>query len=513
MINENLLSSMSKDIDSNIKKINKKFKNLNYKNDENQSLLHIFVDRKYNEEKCFLAIKSLLKAGLSPNLEDCFNYNFIQTALYAGYSEKFILEIIDESLKYNLNINHVDSDKDTIMHTAIYSDDYLDEIINIYKLLCDNGFDSSKVDHDGRNLYDALLFQNQYSKETKEEFKIIFYKNINIDIENKSSELSVKESKKETIKPKVIIPYEIVKKFEKYGNVLNVKKYLTPPTIGRERELKNVMITLAQDKKSPIIVGESGVGKSAIVDELAYRIQIGEVPSFLQGRIIVEVCPSEIVSGCKYVGQFEQNMKNLIKLCEEYNAILFIDEIRSIYGVGTTEKNDNDMASIIKYYIDRSDLKMIGTTTENEYNKYFSINVLKRRFDKIVIKEPDERVLYQIIDKVIEDYSYKNQILFKYENIKYEIINILLTYTNNKYRVYKDKVNNPDLVISIIDKAYALAKIYDSEYINIDHFIESFEYCERLYKEVRKQAILKLKNINIDKPKKVSKILELNYNK
>ena len=135
MLNKNnirgLLLKMTNDMSSNVKKIKGTFGTLDYVDDDNQSILHILVDDKYDEAKCFLAIKSLLQIGLSPNLEDDYNYNFIQTALYAGYSEEFILNIINESLKYNLNVNHVDSDKDTIMHTAIYSDDYLGEVERI----------------------------------------------------------------------------------------------------------------------------------------------------------------------------------------------------------------------------------------------------------------------------------------------------------------------------------------------------------------------------------------------
>ena len=109
MLNKNtirvLLSNMTDDMSSNVKKIKSAFGSLNYTDEDNQSILHILVDDKYDEEKCFLAIKSLLQIGLSPNLEADYNYNFIQTALYAGYSEKFILNIITEALKYNLNIN------------------------------------------------------------------------------------------------------------------------------------------------------------------------------------------------------------------------------------------------------------------------------------------------------------------------------------------------------------------------------------------------------------------------
>lgn len=159
-----LLSKMTEDVDSNLKKIKKTFGSLEYLDESNQSLLHIFVDDEYDENACFIAIKTLLQSGLSPNLEDEFNYNFIQTALYTGYSEEFILKILEKSLDYNLDVNHVDSDKDTIVHTAIYSDDYLGKVENIYTLLCNNGFDSTKTCSEGRNLVEAMCYQQQYLK-------------------------------------------------------------------------------------------------------------------------------------------------------------------------------------------------------------------------------------------------------------------------------------------------------------------------------------------------------------
>ena len=159
---KNLLSNMSEDSQSNAKKIINVFGSLDYTDEDNQSILHILVDNIYDEDKCFFAIKSLLKCGLDPNLEADFQYNFIQTAMYAGYSEKFIIRVIKEALKYGLKINHRDNDLDTMMHTAIYSDDYLDEVEGIYDVLHENGFDSTLLDHDSRNLVDAMIFQKQY---------------------------------------------------------------------------------------------------------------------------------------------------------------------------------------------------------------------------------------------------------------------------------------------------------------------------------------------------------------
>lgn len=498
----NLLKKMTDDMHSNVKKIKSVFGSIYYTDEENQSILHILVDDKYDEEKCFLAIKSLLQIGLSPNLEADFQYNFIQTALYTGYSEEFILNIINESLKYNLNINHVDADKDTIIHTAIYSDDYLGEVEGIYDLLCSNGYDCTKVCSEGRNLLEAMIFQKQYSEEQIQRFKTKFEKRYP-KIKQKAPVVSVTPT----------LSDEDILELEKYGKILNNKNYIVAPTIGREKELKNLMITLAQDKKRPLIVGESGVGKTSIVDELVYRIRTGQVPGFLQGKIIVEITPGDIVAGCNFVGRFEENMTKVMKLCERLDAIVFIDEIHTIYGTGASLEKNNDMAAILKHYIDRSNLKVIGTTTEKEYEKYFSNDTLKRRFEKITVKEPTEDILYQIVNKVIEDYYLKNGIFFENENIRSKIVNIILGATEKSYRIYNDIVNNPDLAISIVDKAFAVAKVYDSEFITAEHFIEGFECCDRIYESTKKQAIEKLKKLDTSITKPVQKILKIDFNR
>jgi len=533
MVNYNqlqaLINNMTEDINSNIKKIKKVYGSIKYKDEDNQSLLHIFVDHKFDENKCFLAIKSLLEIGLSPNLEDDFKYNFIQTALYAGYSESFIIKIIQESLKYRLNVNHVDSDKDTIMHTAIYSDDYLGALEAIYELLCANGFDSTKICGEGRNLLEAMHYQKQYTPNQIQSFEGKFSEKI-IDEIKETSSVPVKQPitnnnkvatptvnnasiKQQSTQPNYqTLSDKDISELEKYGKVLNKKKYIVAPTIGREKELKNLMITLAQDKKNPLIVGESGVGKTSLVDELAYRIQKQEVPNFLQGKIILEVNPNDIVAGCQYVGQFEENMSKLMKICEKNKAIIFIDEIHTIYRIGSTKGKDNDMAAMLKHYIDRTDLKVIGTTTQEEYNEYFCSDALKRRFEKIIVQEPTEDILYKIINKVIKDYTLENAITFENEHIKEHVINIIINATEKSHRDYIDIVNNPDLSISIIDKAFAVAKVYNSEFITIKHFIESFEYCDRIYESAREQAIAGLKKIDNNKEKPKSKILKPGLN-
>ena len=119
-----LLEILNEDIESNKKKIKLHFGNIKLINQENQNLLHIFVDNKYDEKKCFLAIKTLLELGVNPNHTSDYKYNFVQRALYSNYSEEFILKISEEAFKHGLNPNHQDEDKDTVIFTAIYSEDY-----------------------------------------------------------------------------------------------------------------------------------------------------------------------------------------------------------------------------------------------------------------------------------------------------------------------------------------------------------------------------------------------------
>ena len=495
---DGIIKEVTTDKISNLKQIKKIFGNLQYTDITKQSILHILVSELHDEEKCFWMIKTLLDLGFNPNLEDEYKFNFVQTAIQTGYSEEFILKIIKEGLKHNLDVNHTECDNDTIIHTALYSDSYNGNVDKIYELLCMNGFDSTIRDYDNRDVMEAMFHVNKYNEDQYLKFEKIFkeQKKNNNYVHSMLDKVSIDD-----------IGY-----LEKFGKILNKKQYLYAPTIGREKEMKNIIVSLAQDKKSPLLVGESGVGKTVLADELAYRIKNNQVPKFLQGKIVLEVSPSEVVAGCRNVGDFEENMTKLMDLCEKYEIILFIDEIHTIYGVGSSSKKDNDMASMLKYYIDRSNIKVIGTTTSSEYEEYFSNNALKRRFEKIIVLEPADNILYKIVNKVIEDYYIKTSILFEDDNMKDKIIEILLEYTKKNNRVYNDILNNPDLIISIIDKAFAFAKVYDSEFITIDHFIDSIKYCDRIYDFSKERAISKLRGINPLKEQTKGKILKVDFN-
>lgn len=503
---EELLNKFGTDNESNLIKIRQVFESVFYKDEENQTLLHILCDDKYDKYKCFNVIKCLLEAGLSPNEESDFGYNFIQTALYTGYDEDFVLKIIKESFPYGLNTNHIDYDGETMVHTAIYSDKYKGKVDRIYQTLVEYGLDSNIKDKKGNNILEAIKSEKKFTESEIVKVEKLFEYNIK-ELEEAKKKYKEFQRKEESLKKRQMIE----SKLEDYGQVLTTKSYKKSPTIGREQELKNLIVTLAQDKKNPIIVGESGVGKTVLVEELAYRIQIGEVPNFLKNKMIVEINPNELVAGCEYVGQFEKKMKELMSLCDNENIILFIDEIHTMYGVGTTKNNDNDMASMLRHYADRLNFKIIGTTTKEEYNKYFSTSSFKRRFERIEVKEPDNVLLYQIIDKIIEDNCNNKNLKFENSSIKNQIINIIIEVTSKGGRVYDDPLCNPDLAISIVDKAFAFALVYDSEFITKEHFIESFKCNDRIYKSRCEHAIERLKKIIEIKETNKSKILSIDF--
>lgn len=292
--------------------------------------------------------------------------------------------------------------------------------------------------------------------------------------------------------------------------ILTEKKFKTEPIIGRTDELKELMIALASNNKSAILVGPSGVGKSVIVNELAYLIQNGNVPKFLKDKKVFKINVAEFTAGTKYRGDMEERFNSLIDIVRKENAILFIDEIHTIVGAGTTDGDKLNVSEMLKPVLDDGNIKVIGTTTNEEYNKFFETTALKRRFEKISINEPDNILLSNIIRKTFIDYfNITNISALEIEQYLDIITEELINLTSKKNRTYNDIENNPSLVISIIDKAFAEAKLLDNEYLEIDNIIYGIKSCNRLYNTSKETTINNIINLNKTKPKTLSKVIEL----
>ena len=174
------------------------------------------------------------------------------------------------------------------------------------------------------------------------------------------------------------------------------------PVIGREEEVKRVLEILSRrTKNNPILIGEAGVGKTAIVEELARMISNGEVPMPLRNKRIISLDMATTVAGTKYRGEFEERMQKLLKEIEENeDIILFIDEIHTLVGAGGAE-GAIDASNIFKPALSRGKLRLIGATTTEEYKKFIeSDRALERRFQKVVIEPPTKQVLKKILMKL-----------------------------------------------------------------------------------------------------------------
>lgn len=292
--------------------------------------------------------------------------------------------------------------------------------------------------------------------------------------------------------------------------ILTNKIFYTEPIIGRTNELKEIMIALATNNKNPILVGPSGVGKSVIVNELAYLIQNNKVPNFLKNKKIIQLNVSDFILNTKYRGELEERFNKIIDTAKEENAILFIDEIHTIIGAGTSEGDRLNVSEMLKPVLDSEDIKVIGTTTNEEYINFFETTALKRRFEKININEPDDILLSSIIRKTFIDYFNNTNIsALEIENYLDITIEELIKLTNKKNRTYNDIENNPSLVISIIDKAFAESKLLDNEYLTIDNIIYGINSCNRLYNTSKETTINNLINLTKVKPKSLKKVIEL----
>ncbi|HEY2722628.1 MAG TPA: ATP-dependent Clp protease ATP-binding subunit, partial [Chitinophagaceae bacterium] len=208
----------------------------------------------------------------------------------------------------------------------------------------------------------------------------------------------------------------------KYGRNLNelARQGKLDPVIGRDEEIRRTLHILSRrTKNNPILVGEPGVGKTAIVEGLAMRIVNGDVPENLRSKIIYGLDMGQLIAGAKYKGEFEERLKAVIKevTMSEGEIILFIDEIHTLVGAGGGE-GAMDAANILKPALARGELRAIGATTLNEYQKYFEKDkALERRFQKVMIDEPSVEDAISILRGLKDRYETHHHVRIKDEAI------------------------------------------------------------------------------------------------
>ncbi|MBK8474519.1 MAG: ATP-dependent chaperone ClpB [Sphingobacteriales bacterium] len=267
----------------------------------------------------------------------------------------------------------------------------------------------------------------------------------------------------------------------KYANNLNAlaQEGKLDPVIGRDEEIRRVLHILSRrTKNNPILVGEPGVGKTAIAEGIAHRIMRGDVPENLKNKIIYALDMGALMAGAKYRGEFEERLKAVIKEVSrsEGNIILFIDEIHTLVGAGATD-GALDAANILKPALARGELRAVGATTLNEYQKFFEKDkALERRFQKVMIDEPSPSDTISILRGLKERYENHHKVKIKDEAI--------LTAVELSTRYITDRFL-PDKAIDLLDEAAAKLRL------EMDSLPEMLDEIERKIRqiEIEREAI------------------------
>jgi len=272
--------------------------------------------------------------------------------------------------------------------------------------------------------------------------------------------------------------YNALNKYAKNLNVMAQSGKLDP-VIGRDEEIRRVLQILSRrTKNNPILIGEPGVGKTAIAEGLAHRIVNGDVPENLKSKLIYSLDMGALIAGAKYKGEFEERLKSVVKEVTESEGdiVLFIDEIHTLVGAGGGE-GAMDAANILKPALSRGELRAIGATTLSEYQKYFEKDkALERRFQKVLINEPDTQDAISILRGLKEKYENHHKVLIKDEAI-IAAVEMSQRYINDRFL--------PDKAIDLIDEAASKLRM------EINSLPEELDEMERRIRqlEIEREAI------------------------
>ncbi|MCX7879986.1 MAG: AAA family ATPase [Ignavibacteria bacterium] len=278
-------------------------------------------------------------------------------------------------------------------------------------------------------------------------------------------------------------PEEKYQALRRYGRILNdeVRQGKIDPVIGREEEIRRVLQVLSRrTKNNPVLIGEPGVGKTAIAEGIAIMIVSGDVPDNLKDKVVVMLDMGALVAGTTYRGQFEERLKAVIKEVSESEGqiILFIDEIHTLIGAGSAQ-GSMDAANILKPALARGELRCIGATTLDEYQKYIEKDpALERRFQKVFVDEPTVEETISILRGLKERYEVHHGVKISDSAI--------VSAAELSHRYITDRFL-PDKAIDLIDEACSKIKL------EIESMPEELDIVERRIRqlEIEREALLR----------------------
>ena len=372
---------------------------------------------------------------------------------YIG-SEHLLLSILKSDNEVSTKLKEYDLDyntfKDEVIKIIGYGSKESESFLYtpLLKRIIEDAIIDSKENNSGdvsiENLFSGLL-------EEGEGVAIRIMAGLNIDLDKLYDEFSYKLVGNKKKKNKKLL-------IEQMGIDLNEKALNNEldPVIGRDMEMERIIeILCRRTKNNPLLIGEAGVGKTALAEELARRIVLGNVPILLRNKRVISIDMASLVSGTKYRGEFEERMRKLLKEIEDNSDIIvFIDEIHTLVGAGGAE-GAIDASNIFKPALARNSLRCIGATTTAEYKKYIEKDsALERRFQKIIIEKPNKETIKEILMKVKPIYE-----KFHLVRISEHIIDLIIDLASR----YVHDRNEPDRSIDILDEVCAKVHIKESK--------------------------------------------------
>lgn len=292
---------------------------------------------------------------------------------------------------------------------------------------------------------------------------------------------------------------------ERYSDNLTEVTYITNPAVARDEEIKKLILVLLTPEKSAVLVGKPGIGKTAIVEGLAYRIQRGEVPEALLGYTIYRVNTTALINTN---GEENRVLKLVEELKEKEKVILFIDEIHTL--IGNDAQGALDLANMFKEGLSRGSIKMIGATTTYEYERYIMRDkAFLRRFEKVDVEEPTEEMTVQILLRTLPKLEKQTGVVLPYTDfINEKIMKFIVNMTTEFKRIYEISSRYPDIALVILRQCFSNAIYENRKTINFKNIYDAIKTTKAVYPDVIAKELVSFKEIFKDELKIEKTVLD-----